>query len=180
MNFFLPLFANLFSWGNGAAPISVNTIYEFTVETLDGREQALSEYSGKVVMIVNVASKCGLTPQYVQLQQIYDRYQERGLVILGFPANNFMGQEPGSNEQIAEFCQKNYGVSFPMFSKISVKGGDTHPLFQYLKQETGESPEWNFHKYLVNKQGKPVKSIAATTKPDDPAVIAEIERLLAE
>jgi glutathione peroxidase len=131
-------------------------------------------------MIVNVASKCGLTPQYEQLQAIYTQYQERGLVILGFPANDFMGQEPGSADEIQAFCQRNYGVSFPMFAKISVKGKDMHPLFQYLVQETGDKPSWNFQKYLVNRQGKPVAAFDPSTRPDDQQIIARIEQLLAE
>lgn len=154
------------------------SIYDFTMTTLEGEEKSLADYKGKVVLIVNVASKCGLTPQYADLEALYDKYKDQGLVILGFPANNFMNQEPGSNEQIAEFCQRNYGVSFPMFSKISVKGSDKHPLFQYLTAATNDEVDWNFHKFLVDKEGKVVKSISARTKVDEPAILKEITGLL--
>lgn len=154
------------------------SIHDFTMTTIDGKEQSLSDYKGKVVLIVNVASKCGLTPQYKDLQALYASHKDKGLVILGFPANNFMGQEPGTNEQIATFCERNYGVEFPMFSKISVKGKDTHPLYSYLKQETGETPGWNFHKYLVDKDGKVIRSISARTKVDQSDVMTAIEELL--
>ncbi len=156
-----------------------NTIYQFTMNTLDGKPKNLSDYKGKVVLIVNVASKCGLTPQYKDLEKLYDEYKDKGLVILGFPANNFMGQEPGSSEEIAEFCQKNYGVSFDMFEKISVKGKDIHPLYQFLtKKELNGSTEasvsWNFQKFLINKKGEVVTSFSPRTTVYEDEVIKAI------
>ena len=150
---------------------------------LDGSEDDLANYQGKVVMLVNVASKCGLTPQYKGLQAIYDQYREQGFEILGFPANDFMGQEPGSSEEIAEFCEMNYGVSFPLFAKISVNGDDMHPLYQELTsmpEPIGGDVQWNFQKYLLNKKGEVVQKIGPVTTPDDPAVTGAIEALLAE
>lgn len=155
-----------------------SSLYDFTLTTIDGEARSLADFEGKVVLIVNVASRCGLTPQYADLQALYERYQDQGLVILGFPANNFGGQEPGSNEQVAEFCQKNYGVTFPMFAKISVKGGDRHPLYAYLDQATGEQPGWNFHKYLIDRTGQSVQSIASRTRATDDEVIAAVEAYL--
>jgi len=157
---------------------TAKSIYDFTMTSLDGKEVSLSDYKGKVVLIVNVASKCGLTPQYEDLQALYESHKDKGLVILGFPANNFMGQEPGTNEEIAAFCQKNYGVSFPMFSKISVKGSDVHPLYAYLKEATGQQPGWNFHKYLISKDGTKLTSIDPRSRVTDSTVKGMIEELL--
>ncbi|MEL6671695.1 MAG: glutathione peroxidase [Bacteroidota bacterium] len=159
-------------------PTETQSIHDFTLNTLQGESQSLETYKGKVILIVNVASKCGLTPQYKPLQELYDAYKDQGLVILGFPANNFMNQEPGSAEEIEAFCQKNYGVSFPMFEKISVKGKQQHPLYQYLEAQTGEDPKWNFHKYLINKDGKVISSISPTTQPDAEEVVSAIKALL--
>ena len=139
-------------------------IYDFTMETLEGETRSLADFKGKVILCVNVASKCGLTPQYKDLQALYEAHADEGLVILGFPANNFMGQEPGSNEEIATFCERNYGVTFPMFAKISVKGKDPHPLYQYLTEATGTRPGWNFHKYLINRDGSEVISFDPRTR----------------
>jgi glutathione peroxidase len=158
-------------------------VLDRTMQRLDGSEEDLANYKGKVVMLVNVASKCGLTPQYKGLQAIYDQYHDKGFEILGFPANDFMGQEPGTNEEIAEFCELNYGVSFPLFSKISVKGEEMHPLYQEitsLPEPLGGDILWNFQKYLVNKQGQVVKKIGPRTVPEDPEVTGAIEELLAE
>jgi glutathione peroxidase len=155
-------------------------LYDIPLTTIDGQATTLGAYAGQVVLIVNVASRCGLTPQYADLQALYERYHEQGLVILGFPANNFAGQEPGDNETIAAFCQKNYGVSFPMFAKLSVKGPDRHPLYASLAEATGEQPGWNFHKYLIDRQGESVQSISSPTKVSDPAVVAAIEALLSD
>lgn len=158
----------------------VSSVHNFTVESITGDSVSLSEYAGKVLVVVNVASKCGLTPQYEDLQRFQAEFEEQGVTILGFPANNFMGQEPGSNAEIQEFCSINFGVTFPMFSKISVKGTDQHPLYEYLEAETEEKPTWNFHKYLVNQQGKVIMSIAPKTDIYDPEVIAKVKELLAE
>jgi glutathione peroxidase len=134
-------------------------------------------------MLVNVASKCGLTPQYKGLQAIYDQYHDKGFEILGFPANDFMGQEPGTNEEIAQFCEMNYGVTFPLFSKISVKGEEMHPLYQEITsmpEPIGGEVLWNFQKYLLNKNGEVVRKIGPRTTPEDPEVTGAIESLLAE
>lgn len=153
----------------------------FTMDRIDGEPQKLSEYEGKVLMIVNVASRCGMTPQYKALQELYEKHAERGLVVLGFPANNFMGQEPGTNEEIAEFCERNYGVTFPMFSKISVKGRDMHPLYQRLTSQPapiGGNVSWNFQKYIVDRSGRVVAMFGPRTRPDDPKIVELIEKLL--
>lgn len=156
-------------------------VLERTMKRLNGKDEDLSQYKGKVVMLVNTASKCGLTPQYKGLQAIYDQYHEKGFEILGFPANNFMGQEPGSNDEISEFCEINYGVTFPMFSKISVKGEDMDPLYREittLPEPIGGDVLWNFQKYLLDRDGNVVQKIGPQTTPEDPAVTSAIEGLL--
>lgn len=160
-----------------------HTIYGFTMNDISGNPVSLGDYEGKVVMIVNVASKCGLTPQYVDLEATYKKYQDKGLVILGFPANDFMGQEPGTNEEIQEFCSLNYGVSFPMFEKIGVKGKDQHKLYEWLtsKDQNGvldANMKWNFQKFLVNREGHLVSVIDPTTKVTEEEVVNQIEQLL--
>jgi glutathione peroxidase len=152
------------------------SVHQFKVDDIDGNIFDLSSLKGKKVMIVNTASKCGLTPQYEQLEAVYNMYKDSNFTIIGFPANNFMGQEPGSNEEIAEFCLKNYGVSFPMMSKISVKGKDMHELYQFLTESDLNGLEdndvkWNFQKYLIDEEGKLVKVINPTTLPDDQEII---------
>lgn len=156
------------------------SIYQFKVEDINGESFDLASLKGQKVMIVNTASKCGLTPQYEQLEAIYQKYKDKGFVIVGFPANDFMSQEPGSNDEIESFCKKNYGVSFPMMSKISVKGDDMAPIYQFLTSKKYNGLEdskvkWNFQKYLINEEGKLVKVIAPTTKPDDAEIISWIE-----
>ncbi|RMD63558.1 MAG: glutathione peroxidase [Planctomycetota bacterium] len=156
-------------------------VLDFTIPRLDGSEQSLRDYEGKVILIVNTASKCGLTPQYAGLQKLYERYKDQGFVVLGFPANNFRNQEPGTNKEISEFCTKTYGITFPMFTKISVKGKDIHPLYQRLTslpEPIGGPVLWNFQKYLVDRTGHVVARFHPTVKPDDPALIAHIEALL--
>jgi len=158
-------------------------VLSFTMRRLDGSPQALSDYQGKVVMLVNTASKCGLTPQYEGLEALYGKYKDRGFVVLGFPANNFAGQEPGADGQIAEFCRATYDIQFPMFSKISVKGDDMHPLYKMLTTlpaPLGGEVKWNFQKYLLDRQGAVVARFDPQTKPEDPALVAKIEALLAE
>ena len=157
-------------------------LYSFSMKTIDGKDKPLSEYKGKVLLIVNVASKCGHTPQYKGLESIYEKYKDRGFMILGFPANNFLRQEPGTNDEIKEFCTLNYGVTFDLFSKISVKGSDQDPLYQYL---TEESPvpgavTWNFQKYLVDRKGNVVEKFVPGTEPEEKEVINKIEQLLSE
>ncbi len=156
-------------------------VLDHTVQRIDGTEEPLERYRGRVLMIVNTASKCGLTPQYAALQSLYDRYRDRGFEILGFPANDFMGQEPGSNEEIASFCELNYGVTFPMFAKISVKGDAMHPLYRVLTslpEPIGGEVLWNFQKYLVDREGNVVRKFDPRTAPDAPEVIEAIEQLL--
>ncbi len=172
---------NLFAGGDKKLTpqqIQDTSVYDFTMSTLDGQEKNLADYKGKVLVIVNTASKCGLTPQYESLEKFYQEYKDRGVEVLGFPANNFMKQEPGTDEQIAEFCQKNYGVSFPMFSKISVKGKSQAPLYQYLTAATGDTVKWNFQKYIIDRNGKVVASISPRQTIYDPKSIEIIEQYL--
>lgn len=159
-------------------------VLDFRMKLIDGTEQDLAEYRGKVVVMVNVASRCGYTPQYAALQSLYASRKDRGLVILAFPANNFRQQEPGSNEEIAAFCQERYGVTFPVFEKISVRGDDAHPLYRKLAAQPpplGGPPRWNFTKFIVNRQGHVVARVDARTRPDlEPELIATVDALLAE
>lgn len=161
------------------------SIHKYSVKDIDGKEVSLGQYKGKVLLIVNVASQCGNTPQYKELQQVYEKYKAKGLVVLGFPANNFMGQEPGSNAQIKAFCQKEYSVTFPMFSKISVKGKDIDPLYRFLttKADNGvmdAEVRWNFQKFLISRQGYVMKSISPQTNVTEAEVISAIEDALAQ
>jgi len=179
------------------------SIYEIPVQKISGEQTSLAEFKGKVILVVNVASKCGLTPQYEGLEKLYEKYKDRGLLIAGFPANDFKSQEPGSNEEIQSFCSTNYGVEFPMFSKITVVGPGKHPLYQALIAsqphatsvseipfreklrgygiESNPDPEvlWNFEKFLVNRKGEVVRRFAPDTAPDAPALIEAIETELA-
>jgi len=156
------------------------SFYDYTVEDIDGNEFYLDQLKGKKVMVVNVASKCGFTPQYEQLEAIYTKYRNENFIIIGFPANNFMRQEPGTNEEIKSFCMLNYGVTFPMMSKISVKGKDKAPIYQWLTEEelNGEessSVKWNFQKYLIGTDGKLEKVVSPSTKPNDAEIIEWLE-----
>jgi len=156
------------------------TIYQFKVSNLEGGDFDFNELKGKKIMIVNTASKCGLTPQYKKLQALYDKYGDKDFVIVGFPANNFLFQEPGTDNEIGIFCEKNYGVTFPMMSKISVKGNDIHPIYKFLTQESkngtiSSSVSWNFQKYLINSDGRLAKVVSPRTQPDDPSIISWIE-----
>jgi glutathione peroxidase len=174
---FISLAVLLFS----ATMTTKQSIHQFKVNDLEGNDFDFASLKGKKVMIVNTASKCGLTPQYEKLEALYKKYESKNFVIIGFPANNFMGQEPGSNEEIATFCQKNYGVTFPMMSKISVKGKDMHPVYQFLtsKDKNGledNEVQWNFQKYLLNENGELEKVISPRTQPDDKSIIEWIEK----
>ncbi len=144
-------------------------VHDFSAMDIDGANQDLSQYKGKVMLIVNTASKCGFTPQYEGLENLYTKHEDNGLVVLGFPCNQFKSQEPGDEKDIKNFCEINYGVSFPMFSKVDVNGENTHELFKYLKSETkgllGESVKWNFTKFLVDKEGKVIRRYAPTVEP---------------
>jgi glutathione peroxidase len=157
---------------------------DFKVKDIDGKDVNLADYKGKVVMIVNVASKCGFTPQYKALEAVYEKYKDQGFVIIGFPANNFKSQEPGSNEEIKQFCSDKYNVTFPMMSKISVKGDDKAPLYKFLTEETTAGDfkgdiSWNFNKFLVDRNGQVFARFASPTKPDDAQVTGAIEKALA-
>ncbi len=159
------------------------SVYDFTLKDIDGQDVKLSSFKGKVVMIVNVASKCGFTPQYQGLQKVYAEYQSQGFVILGFPANNFMGQEPGTNEEIKTFCSTKYNVSFPIFSKISVKGSDLNPLYKFLTDKTtdpdfGGEISWNFNKFLIDRNGKIIARFGSPDKPESDKVTQAIENAL--
>lgn len=149
----------------------MTSVYDFTCENAAGQDRSLDEFNGKVLLIVNTASKCGFTPQFAGLEELYEKYRDKGLEVLGFPCNQFGKQDPGSNDEIQEFCQLNYGVSFPMFGKIEVNGAGADPLFKYLKDEApgflGGRIKWNFTKFLVDGSGKVVQRYAPTAKPED-------------
>ena len=162
-------------------PAEQQTIYQFKVQDIDGKTFDFATLKGKKIMIVNTASKCGLTPQYEQLEALYDKYKNKNFVIVGFPANDFMSQEPGSDKEIAQFCQLNYGVSFPMMSKISVKGKDMHPVYHFLtvKAKNGledNKVEWNFQKYLIDENGHLVRVVSPRILPNDQSIVAWIEK----
>jgi len=173
--------------GPMAAP-SANTerpsdgIWGLTIETIEGRVTTLGEFAGQAIMVVNTASRCGYTPQFEGLERIYQRYKARGFVVLGFPCNQFMGQDPGTDKEIADFCRVNYGVNFPMMSKIDVKGDGIHSLFAHLTQQTDESlrgeVSWNFEKFLIRPDGVPVARFRSTVEPEDDLVIQAIEAVL--
>ena len=165
-----------------AALFAAGGVYNFTLPSIDGEPTSLANYKGKVILLVNVASRCGFTPQYSALESIYEKYKGQGFVILGFPANNFGGQEPGTNAEIKNFCSTKYSVSFPMFAKVSVKGDDCTPLYQYLTKQANPSLtgdiKWNFTKFLVDRNGKVVARFESPVKPDSPEVAAAIEKYL--
>jgi glutathione peroxidase len=157
------------------------SIYDYSVKTIDGQDKKLAEYKGKVMLVVNTASKCGFTPQYKGLEELYRQYRDKGLVVLGFPCDQFGHQEPGDENEIKNFCSLNYDVSFPMFSKIEVNGASAHPLYKHLKGEKpgvlgSEAIKWNFTKFLVDKSGKVVKRYAPTDKPE--SLAKDVEKLL--
>jgi glutathione peroxidase len=156
------------------------TFYDFNVKTLQGKEVSMEEFKGKTVLVVNTASQCGLTPQFEGLEKLYEKYKDQGLVVLGFPCNQFANQEPGDEKSISEGCVLNYGVSFPMFSKVDVNGNTAHPIYKYLKSKLGgilgSRIKWNFTKFLIDDKGRPVKRFAPITKPED--LEKDIVRLL--
>ena len=160
----------------------MTTLYDFSARTLAGEEKSLSDYAGRVVLVVNTASKCGLTPQFTELEELNKRYADQGLAILGFPCNQFAGQEPGDADAISEVCHLNYGVTFPMFDKVTCKGPNKSPLYQVLSGPDSPFPgdvKWNFGKFLVGKDGKILKRFEPKTKPDAPEVVAAIKDALA-
>ena len=159
---------------------TTQTFYDFSALNMQGKEIKLSDYKGKIVLVVNTASKCGFTPQFAGLEELYKKYSSRGFVVLGFPSNQFANQDPGSNEEILEFCKANYGVTFPMFEKIDVNGENAHPVYTYLKNSVPnaepEKIKWNFTKFLIGRDGKPVKRFDSRVKPAD--IEADIQELL--
>lgn len=165
-----------------SAAASCPALLDHEYRPLAGKEpvKLCDAYAGKVLLVVNTASKCGYTPQYEGLEALHDRLNNKGFAVLGFPSNDFMGQEPGSEEEIQEFCTLTYGVKFPMFEKVSVRGDETTAIYQELAEKTGEAPGWNFHKYLINRKGDVVASFGSRTTPDDSKLVAEIDRLIAE
>jgi glutathione peroxidase len=163
--------------------MAASSVYDFTLPSIDGAPSPLAAYKGKVLLLVNVASKCGYTPQYKGLEALYEKYKDQGLVVLGFPANNFMSQEPGTNEEIKSFCTRTYHVSFPMYSKISVKGDDKAPLYQYLTDKsanpaTGGEIGWNFTKFLVDKNGKVIARFDSKVTPESSELTSAVEQAL--
>jgi glutathione peroxidase len=162
---------------------AASTIHEFTLNSIDGQPTALAQFKGKVVLIVNVAGKCGFTPQYAGLEALYNKYKDRGFVVLGFPANNFLWQEPGTNEEIKAFCARKYNVTFPMFGKVSVKGRDKTPLYQFLTDKkanpaTGGEIGWNFTKFLADRNGKVIARFGSSVAPESAEVISALEKAL--
>jgi glutathione peroxidase len=173
----------LLSIAAAVAGAEAHSIYDFTMKSIDGQPVSLESYHGKVVLLVNVASKCGFTPQYAGLEAVYEKYKDRGLVIVGVPANNFAQQEPGTNEEIKKFCSNKYNVTFPMMSKVSVLGDDETPLYQFLTSKSanpqiGGDIKWNFTKFLFDRNGNPVARFEPSVKPDSPEVTAAIEATL--
>jgi len=168
----------LLSTAMTASLFAASSVHDFTLNTIDGQTAPLSQYKGKVVLLVNVASQCGYTPQYTGLQALYEKYKGKGLVIVGVPANNFGGQEPGTNEEIKTFCSRKYSVTFPMMSKVSVKGSDMTPLYGYLTSQTGGDVKWNFTKFLVGKDGQIVKRFESKVTPDAAELTSALEQAL--
>jgi glutathione peroxidase len=158
--------------------LAASSIYDFTLNSIDGTPRPLSTYRGKVLLVVNVASYCGYTPQYLGLEALYENYKERGLIVIGFPANNFGEQEPGTNAEIKDFCERTYHVKFPMYAKISVLGRDKAPLYQYLTAATGGEIEWNFTKILIGRDGKILERFEPGVTPESAEVRAAIEKAL--
>ena len=181
------IFKTLFGAALGMAVMSTSamaaSVYDFTLNSIDGKPVPLSDFKGKAVLLVNVASRCGYTPQYTALEALYEKYKDRGFVIVGIPANNFGGQEPGTNEEIKTFCKSKYSVTFPMMAKVSVKGADQTPLYQFLTASGTDSKfagdiKWNFTKFLVSKDGKIVNRFESKVTPDDPQVTTAVEQAL--
>jgi len=168
---------------NGSV-FAASKIYDFTLPSIDGKAMPLADFKGKVVLVVNVASRCGYTPQYSALEALYEKYKDQGFVIVGFPANNFGAQEPGTNEEIKTFCSRKYNVTFPLYSKVSVKGDDQTPLYQYLTKQTGASIageiKWNFTKFLVDRNGNVVQRFESAVTPDSKELISAVEKQLSQ
>lgn len=167
---------------SSSALFSASSVYDFALPSIDGSDAPLGQFKGKVLLLVNVASQCGYTPQYAGLEALYEKYKDQGLVVIGFPANNFGAQEPGTNEEIKSFCTRTYHVSFPMYAKVSVKGGDKTPLYHYLTEEANPKTKgeigWNFTKFLVDRNGKVIARFESKITPDDPALTGAVEKAL--
>jgi glutathione peroxidase len=163
---------------SSAAESPCPSVLDHKFANLQDEPVSLCQFQGKVLLVVNTASECGYTPQYEGLEKLYRRYRDKGFVVLGFPANDCGGQEPGSNKQIAQFCQLNYGVTFPMFAKTSVVGANANPLFRELAARTGKPPRWNFHKYIIDQAGQPVAAFESAVEPEDRRITAQIDKLL--
>lgn len=163
---------------------AASSLYNFTLPSIDGKPMPLADFKGKVILMVNVASQCGYTPQYTALETVYEKYKDKGFVIVGFPANNFGQQEPGTNQEIKTFCSRKYSVTFPLYAKVSVKGADQTPLYQYLTKEADPAVageiKWNFTKFLVDRNGKVVQRFEPAVTPDSPQVVSAIEKLLVQ
>jgi glutathione peroxidase len=177
------LLAGLVTFMVAVSLSAASSLYDFTLPSIDGKPMPLADYKGKVLLLVNVASRCGYTPQYTALEATYEKYKDQGLVILGFPANNFGAQEPGSNAEIKTFCSTKYSVKFPLYAKVSVKGGDQTPLYKFLTSKESNASvagdiKWNFTKFLVDRNGKVVQRFEPDVTPDSPEVITAIEKLL--
>ena len=179
MRFFLATILLGAAFTGGPAEAACPKLLDLSMNNLQEEPTRLCQYEGKVVLVVNTASNCGNTPQYEGLEKLYRRHKDKGLVVLGFPSNDFGSQEPGSNKDIASFCLVNYGVSFPMFAKTGVLASNANPLYARLAERSGKRPQWNFHKYLVDRKGEAVLSFDSSVKPDDPRFVASVERLLA-
>ncbi|MGA7412306.1 MAG: glutathione peroxidase [Bryobacteraceae bacterium] len=165
-----------------AAAAGAASVYDYTLNSIDGTPTPLANFKGKVVLLVNVASRCGYTPQYTGLEALYEKYKDQGFVIVGFPANNFGAQEPGTNEEIKTFCKSKYSVTFPMMAKVSVKGDDTTPLYQFLTTKANPATDgeikWNFTKFLVDKDGNVIARFEPKVTPEDPALVGAVEKAL--
>jgi glutathione peroxidase len=173
----------VFGLAQGTMAFGASSVYDFTLNSIDGATAPLSGFKGKVVLLVNVASKCGYTPQYAGLEKLYEAYKDKGFVIVGVPANDFGKQEPGTNEEIKTFCSRNYSVTFPMMSKVSVKGSDKTPLYQYLTDtsaKTGGEIKWNFTKFLVDRKGNIISRFEPAVTPDSPDMVKAVEQALAQ
>ena len=169
----------LLGWAGAVQAATCPTLLDRSVPRLqDERPQSLCQYAGKVLLVVNTASQCGFTPQYRGLEALYERHRAQGLVVLGFPSNDFGGQEPGSATEIAAFCENQFAVQFPMFTKVAVKGDKVHPFYADLARRAGQTPRWNFHKYLIGRDGKTVRSYPSQTEPDDAGLLRDVQVLL--
>lgn len=178
------ILAEVLAPARASAPLTEKSVLDFTMKSIDGKDVPLSTYKGKVVLIVNVASKCGFTPQYEGLQALYEKYRDKGFMILGFPENDFLGQEPGTDQEIKAFCTSKYGVSFDMFSKISVRGKDKHPLYRFLTEKATDPKfageiEWNFQKFLVGRDGQIIARFTPKTEPMSDEVVNAVAAALA-